>query len=97
MIYKNNTALVTGSSGFIGYHTCKKLLNEGWKVIGLDCHSNYYDVILKERREAMLLETPNYKSVRGKVEKPGLLMSIFETEKPAIVFHLAAQAGAIFY
>ena len=90
---KNKTALVTGSSGFIGYHTCKELLNEGWKVIGLDCHSNYYDVTLKERREAMLLKVPNYQGWRGKVEDSGLLLSIFEAKKPDIIIHLAAQAG----
>ena len=31
------TALVTGSSGFIGYFTSIALLEAGWKVIGLDC------------------------------------------------------------
>jgi UDP-glucuronate 4-epimerase len=25
------TALVTGSSGFIGYHLCKRLLADGWR------------------------------------------------------------------
>lgn len=89
----NKTALVTGSSGFIGYHICRELLSKGWRVVGLDCHSNYYDVLLKEKRESMLLESSNYRSVRGKVEDAGVLLSIFETENPDIVVHLAAQAG----
>ena len=34
---KQKTALVTGSAGFIGFHTSKRLLDEGWRVIGVDC------------------------------------------------------------
>ena len=43
------TALVTGSAGFIGYFVCRTLLEEGWRVVGLDCLSDYYDVGLKQR------------------------------------------------
>ena len=87
------TALVTGSAGFIGSFVCRKLLDEGWRVIGLDCHSDYYEVALKERREAMLLQSPDFRAVKAKVEDPGLLMSLFEEERPDVVIHLAAQAG----
>ncbi len=30
------TALVTGSSGFIGYFTATALLRAGWPVVGVD-------------------------------------------------------------
>ena len=42
--------LVTGSSGFIGFHLSKLLLEEGNKVHGIDCMNNYYDVKLKRAR-----------------------------------------------
>ena len=41
--------LVTGCAGFIGMHLCKKLLEKGYKVIGLDNLNDYYDVSLKKR------------------------------------------------
>ena len=90
------TAMVTGAAGFIGYHISRKLLDEGWRVTGLDCMSDYYDVSLKKRRENMLLHYPLYRSVHAKVEDPGLLWKIFEEEKPNVVIHLAAQAGVRF-
>lgn len=90
---EQQTALITGSAGFIGYHISKRLLNEGWRVVGLDCMNDYYDVSLKERRESMLLQSAHYISVHEKVETPGVLLNLFEVERPAIVIHLAAQAG----
>ena len=36
--------LVTGSAGFIGFHLVKKLLNDGYDVIGIDNLNDYYDI-----------------------------------------------------
>ena len=42
--------LVTGSAGFIGFHLCKKLIENNVEVIGFDNMNNYYDVNLKSNR-----------------------------------------------
>jgi UDP-glucuronate 4-epimerase len=86
------TALVTGSAGFIGYHLCRRLLDEGWRVTGLDAMTPYYDVRLKERRHAMLLQSPGFRAEIGRLEDPGR-MSALLAERPEVVVHLAAQAG----
>ena len=84
---------MTGAAGFIGFHISKRLLDEGWRIIGLDCMSDYYDVALKERRESMLLQNASYKSIHEKVETRNLLVDLFADERPDVVIHLAAQAG----
>lgn len=90
---KRRTALVTGAAGFIGYHISKRLLDEGWWVVGVDCMSDYYDVSLKERRESMLQQSASYSSVHEKVETPNVLIDVFKEVRPDVVIHLAAQAG----
>ena len=86
------TAFVTGSAGFIGFHLCKRLLADGFRVVGLDAMTDYYDVALKEARLAQL-PPENFTQITGKVEDPGRVMEIFAIHKPDVVVHLAAQAG----
>lgn len=87
------TALVTGSAGFIGFHLCKTLLAAGWRVIGVDALTDYYDVSLKEDRQAMLLREDGFQTIRDRIESPGLLDGLFADTRPDLVVHLAAQAG----
>ena len=87
------TVLVTGSAGFIGYHLCRRLLADGHRVIGLDAMTDYYDVDLKRRRHAGLKGMPGFTAVEARLETPGTLMELMETHRPALVVHLAAQAG----
>ncbi len=46
--------LVTGAAGFIGYHLCKRLIDEKMEVVGLDNLNNYYNVNLKYARLELL-------------------------------------------
>ena len=93
MTTQQRTALVTGSSGFIGFHLCQKLLDDGFRVVGIDNLSDYYDVALKQRRQSILLQNPNFRVINDNIEATGLMMSLFAEEKPDVIIHLAAQAG----
>ena len=42
--------LITGCSGFIGFHLCKSLIKEEYNVLGVDNMNNYYDINLKKAR-----------------------------------------------
>ena len=46
--------LVTGSAGFIGFHTALALLQRGDVVVGVDSVNDYYDPTLKKARLAVL-------------------------------------------
>ncbi|MFD0982107.1 NAD-dependent epimerase/dehydratase family protein [Tropicimonas aquimaris] len=87
------SALVTGSAGFIGYHLCKRLLDEGYRVTGFDAMTDYYDVSLKERRLGLLHAHEGFSEVEARLEDPGRLADSFAADQPDVVIHLAAQAG----
>ena len=85
--------LITGSSGFIGFHLSKKLLDKGYKVHGYDSMNNYYDVSLKKARYNILKKYKNFSFTKNKLENKNSLEKVFKKFKPSIVIHLAAQAG----
>ncbi len=86
-------ALITGSSGFIGYFLARHLLDEGFEVVGIDAMTDYYDVTLKERRQQMLLQSPGFRTVNDRIEGDGVLRDLVAEVQPDVIVHLAAQAG----
>ncbi|MCP1168370.1 NAD-dependent epimerase/dehydratase family protein [Limimaricola litoreus] len=85
--------LITGTAGFIGFHLAKLLLAEGFTVHGYDGMSDYYDVALKRRRHAMLLQNGNFAATEGQLEDRELLDRVADDFAPDVIVHLAAQAG----
>jgi UDP-glucuronate 4-epimerase len=90
--------LVSGSAGFIGFHVSKRLLENGYAVIGFDNLNEYYDRSLKEARTEILKKTSEkyrtqFNFIKGDLSNKNDLKNLFETFKPTKIIHLAAQAG----
>ena len=85
--------LITGSSGFIGFHLSKKLLSMGYEVIGIDNMNDYYEVSLKEARLAKLLVHDCFKFYHSNLEDRVKIQTVFNENKIDVVVNLAAQAG----
>ena len=85
--------LVTGSSGFIGSALTLRLLNEGYFVIGVDNHNNYYDISLKEARLSRYIKNKNFENNLLDIKDTNKLKKVFIDHDIDIVVNLAAQAG----
>jgi len=87
------TILVTGSAGFIGFHLCKRLLDDGRTVVGLDNLNDYYDPGLKRDRLAQLLAHPSYSHHEFDMADRERMADLFAAQRFDCVVNLAAQAG----
>ena len=85
--------LVTGAAGFIGMHTCERLLARGDEVIGLDNLNDYYDPKLKHDRLAHLSRHAKFRFLHIDIADAVALSAAFLREQVQRVIHLAAQAG----
>ena len=85
--------LVTGSAGFIGFHLCKRLLDQGERVIGLDNLNDYYDVGLKTDRLKQVEGENNFGFLKIDLADREAVSGLFSRERFDIVVNLAAQAG----
>ena len=85
--------LVTGSAGFIGYFLCKKLLEQGCRVVGIDNINEYYDRNLKYSRLHLLEPFKQFTFIKGDIAEQDIVTQAFRDYQPDIVINLAAQAG----
>jgi UDP-glucose 4-epimerase len=79
------TILVTGAAGFIGSHTCDKLLEAGHRVIAVD---NF-----RTGLRPNLLQALRYREFvfrEADITMPGVLAGIAQEFSPAALIHLAA-------
>ena len=82
--------LITGSAGFIGFHLARKSLADGHEVVGLDGLTDYYDVRLKQARQAILASSPRFRAVIGMLENADLVRAVVSDFKPDLVLQFAA-------
>lgn len=96
MNLKNKNIFVTGAAGFIGFFLCRRLLEDGHNIIGVDNMNDYYDVNLKLNRLAILQKNSNFNFYKKDISDLQAVEQIF-TETGATPFdaviNLAAQAG----
>jgi UDP-glucuronate 4-epimerase len=101
--------LVTGEAGFIGFHTCLKLVSQGHKVYGIDNINDYYNPKLKfDRLNELGFNKVESKLFKNEVKSAKFnslrfsridlvdnesINSLFKQEQFEVVCNLAAQAG----
>jgi UDP-glucuronate 4-epimerase len=89
----NKKILVTGAAGFIGYHLCRRLIERGDQVTGIDNLNEYYDVKLKIDRLRQIARERNFSPARLDIADRGAMKKLFESGEFDTVVNLAAQAG----
>ncbi len=85
------TIIVTGAAGFIGSHASQELIQQGWRVIGMDNFSPFYARSWKEQ---------NLKAIGAGIELEEMDITdasavnrVMAAVRPQAVLHLAAMAG----
>lgn len=82
--------LVTGAAGFIASRLCRRLLAEGYHVVGIDSFTDFYPRWIKEKNIQPLMMDKNFEFIVQDIND-------FDFKKilPRMdyVFHHAAQAG----
>jgi len=81
--------LITGSAGFIGFHTGNKLVANGCKVLGIDNFNSYYEPLLKRKR----VQNSSFVTKELDLIQKEEVRALISDWKPTHILHLAAQAG----
>ncbi len=85
--------LITGAAGFIGAQLSKRLLEQGFEIIGIDNLNDYYDVNLKKARLTQLKTQPHFRFIQLDLADRAGIAELFSQNKFKKVVNLAAQAG----
>jgi len=93
MELKYQNVLVTGVAGFIGFHLTRRLLKDGYQVVGVDNLNPYYDVALKEARLEALKDESNFIFIKMDLTDRNQLGALFSRQAFDVVVNMAAQAG----
>jgi CDP-glucose 4,6-dehydratase len=81
--WRNTKVLVTGSSGFVGSHLCKQLVDEGFQVTG---------IVRDTDRRSLVYDVEPISLVHCDITDSKTITRILSDYEPDIIFHLAAQA-----
>ena len=81
---QNTKVLITGATGYVGSHVTKLLSQQGYKTIVVDRNVNTRIYTVEQ-----LTNTVFYEMSYGDTEK---MQTVFESEKPDVVIHLAANS-----
>jgi UDP-glucuronate 4-epimerase len=85
--------VVTGAAGFIGSHTCERLVGRGHDVIGLDSFDGYlYPAEVKRCNADELAQLARFRMVEGDICDAAAVAGVI-TADVDVVCHLAALAG----
>lgn len=84
--------MVTGAAGFIGSHICRRLLESGHEVVGVDCLTSFYEPRQKEANLAPLFDWNGFELVRHDLNDPTLDLDYLVSSTTGI-FHQAGQPG----
>jgi UDP-glucuronate 4-epimerase len=88
-----SNVLVTGCAGFIGFHLSNRLLERGYRVLGFDNLSPFYDDGLKSGRLEILRSKESFRFTKGDIADQACVKALFDHEEFGPMVHLAAQAG----
>src|SRR6516225_6364263 len=88
-----DSVLITGAAGFIGFALAQRLLQRSRAVVGLDSVNDYYDPALKNARIAVLSKFNNFSFHKIDLADRKRVETMFRNGEFGPVVHLAAQAG----
>lgn len=88
-----SSVLVTGCAGFIGFHFARRVLEQGYRAVGLDNLNEYYDVNLKLARLRQLQAHPGFHFVKLDLSDRAGIADLFRDTRFDRVVNLAGQAG----